>query len=120
MGKMGYAQRAGARYTSQGSLLVVRLDNTRAICKKGGHLPMAQQFHLSNVVLLTGFVFFAFPGDALAYLDPGTGSLATQMLVASLAGFAFVLKSQWRRVRLRLHHLLSRGKGCVPDGRDVR
>ncbi len=34
----------------------------------------------------------------LAYLDPGTGSLILQMLIASILGVFFVLKNFWKRV----------------------
>lgn len=33
-----------------------------------------------------------------AYLDPGTGSLILQVLIASLVGAFFVLKNFWKKV----------------------
>ncbi len=36
--------------------------------------------------------------DAYAYLDPGTGSMMLQMLVAGLLGLAFTLKTYWQRI----------------------
>jgi hypothetical protein len=35
----------------------------------------------------------------LAYLDPGTGSLIVQILVASLAATAVVTKTYWTRIK---------------------
>jgi hypothetical protein len=35
----------------------------------------------------------------LAYLDPGSGSYLLQLLIAGLLGGAFVIKSQWARIR---------------------
>jgi len=39
------------------------------------------------------------PGDALAYLDPGSGSFVFQILISALLGAAVVLKTSWRRIR---------------------
>ncbi len=41
-----------------------------------------------------------FPSEALAYLDPGTGSLVIQSVVAALAAAAFGLRLYWRRIRM--------------------
>lgn len=35
----------------------------------------------------------------LAYLDPGSGSMALQLVIAGLLSGAFFLKSSWVRVR---------------------
>jgi drug/metabolite transporter (DMT)-like permease len=35
-------------------------------------------------------------GDA--YLDPGSGSFILQLLIASLVGAAFIIKTYWRRI----------------------
>jgi hypothetical protein len=37
------------------------------------------------------------PGNQ-AYLDPGSGSFILQLLIASLVGAAFILKTYWRRI----------------------
>jgi hypothetical protein len=39
------------------------------------------------------------PGDAAAYLDPGSGSFVFQILISALLGAAVVLKTSWRRLR---------------------
>ncbi|RJX30585.1 MAG: hypothetical protein C4525_12410 [Desulfarculus sp.] len=36
---------------------------------------------------------------AWAYLDPGAGSYALQIIIASLLGGAFFLRTQWRRLK---------------------
>ena len=36
---------------------------------------------------------------AQAYIDPGTGSLALQVLIGALAALSFGLRSQWSRIR---------------------
>ena len=40
-----------------------------------------------------------FPRPALAYLDPGTGSVVLQILLAGLAGVAVVWKLAWARIK---------------------
>lgn len=40
--------------------------------------------------------FCVFTQDAYAYLDPGTGSYFLQILIASLLGALFFIKSFWR------------------------
>ena len=47
--------------------------------------------------LLAGLVWST--QSAHAYLDPGTGSMMLQLLVAGLAGLAVALKLQWKRFR---------------------
>jgi hypothetical protein len=36
---------------------------------------------------------------ALAYLDPGTGSMILQFLIGGLAAAAIVLKTRWYKIR---------------------
>ncbi len=51
---------------------------------------------------------------AWGYVDPGTGGFMVQTLVAGAMAAAFVIKTQWRRLR----HLLSRdGKADPGDER---
>ena len=37
----------------------------------------------------------AWVNDAYAYLDPGTGSIFLQVMVAAIAGGVFLLKTYW-------------------------
>ena len=46
-----------------------------------------------------------------AYLDPGSGSLIFQVVIAFFVGIAFAVKQNW----LRFTSIFRRGKG--PDGR---
>jgi hypothetical protein len=41
----------------------------------------------------------ALPQDAAAYIDPGTGSLLLQGLIAGLAAGAVVLRGYWYRIK---------------------
>lgn len=49
------------------------------------------------VVLAVGGTL-AFPAPAAAYIDPGTGSLVLQMLIAGALGAAFAVKRFWRKI----------------------
>ena len=55
---------------------------------------------LLNVVLFF-VLFLAAPGEALAYLDPGTGSVLLQLLLGGVAGVLMAAKLYWRQL-LRL------------------
>lgn len=50
--------------------------------------------------LLLLLLTVVFPSDAHAYLDPGTGSMVFQAVVAALAAAAYALRSYWGRIRL--------------------
>lgn len=43
-----------------------------------------------------------------AYLDPGSGSLLLQLLLATLLGALFLLRSTWGRIKSFLGRLFSR------------
>lgn len=46
----------------------------------------------------TCMLFFV-PQPAFAYIDPGTGSMILQLLLAGLAGAALFLRSYWAKVK---------------------
>jgi hypothetical protein len=52
---------------------------------------------LCFILILLAFVF---PRDVHAYLDPGTGSLVFQTVVAALAAAAYGLRTYWSRLRI--------------------
>ena len=52
----------------------------------------------AGVVLLLMIVVLT--RDAHAYLDPGTGSLIFQTVVAAVAAVAYGLRSYWSRIRM--------------------
>ena len=49
--------------------------------------------------VLAVLFFLAVQPKAYAYLDPGTGSFFTQMLLAALVGASFFLKNFWKTIR---------------------
>jgi hypothetical protein len=48
-----------------------------------------------GLALLVGLLF---PRDAFAYLDPGSGSLVFQTIVAGIAGVAYGVRVYWSRI----------------------
>lgn len=52
-----------------------------------------------NRYLLTFFLLAFFSQRAAAYLDPGTGSMILQGLIAGIAVAGFAIKSYWYRIR---------------------
>jgi hypothetical protein len=53
---------------------------------------------LIPVVLWALILLAVTPGDAAAYLDPGSGSFVFQIVISALLGTAVVLKTSWRRI----------------------
>ena len=45
-----------------------------------------------------------------AYIDPGTGSLIIQVLIASFVGALFVIKIYWKKVKAFLNNLFSKAR----------
>lgn len=52
---------------------------------------------LATALIALATLLYAFP--ALAYLDPGTGSIVLQGIIAVIAAGAVALKVYWRRLR---------------------
>lgn len=69
---------------------------------------------LSVLVFLGATLAYAAP--AYAYLDPGTGSIILQGLIASVAGLMVVGRLYWQRVRQFFSNLTSGGRNKISDG----
>ena len=54
-----------------------------------------------NLLILCAAVLFAsaVTGNVQAYLDPGTGSMAIQMVLAAIVGALATIKIYWTRIR---------------------
>ena len=52
---------------------------------------------------------------ALAYIDPGTGSLILQILLAWLVGSLFVIKLFWRSIGHFFLRLFGKAPDAAPD-----
>lgn len=57
----------------------------------------------------------AYPRDAHAYLDAGTGSMLLQAAIASAAAAAFLAKMYWRRLKAKVT-----GRSLQEDHNDRR
>lgn len=50
------------------------------------------------LTLLTSIFVVAFSGEALAYVDPGTGSYVLQIVIAGLVAGVFAIKTFWLQI----------------------
>jgi hypothetical protein len=81
---------------------------TPVVVPRKGVLPLID-FHLASST-----VDFAMAAvSSLAYLDPGTGSYALQILLASLFGGMFALKQSWSGVKAWLGSTFGDRQGRV-------
>ena len=51
-----------------------------------------------KVFLLLAAIILVLPQNAHAYLDPGSGSMIVQLLIAGIAGLGVGIKFFWRRI----------------------
>lgn len=55
-------------------------------------------------------IFISLTSQAHAYLDPGTGSMMLQIVIASLIGGLFALKGYWSRIKSFFSNILFKKK----------
>ncbi len=67
------------------------------------------------LLILAAALLLLFPADALAYIDPGTGSLAYQMALALLLGLSLVFRRTWQKALLVIGRFFRRGPRTPPD-----
>jgi len=60
-----------------------------------------------NGLLLTGLLFSPLEGTN-AYLDPGSGSLILQVILAVLLGGFFIIRSYWNKIIDGVRKIFSR------------
>lgn len=60
---------------------------------------MASLTRLTRILVVLVLLYLMFPQPAYAYLDPGTGSLIIQVVVAALLGAAFTAKIYWKNIK---------------------
>ena len=53
----------------------------------------------SSFLIFTLIYILGWAPDAEAYFDPGTGSMVLQLLMASVFGFLFTLKTYWGKFK---------------------
>ena len=49
--------------------------------------------------ILTIFVLYMFENEALAYLDPGTGSMILQVVIAAFVAVGIYIKLFWHKLK---------------------
>lgn len=52
--------------------------------------------------IIIAFSSFIWISNAYAYLDPGTGSLVIQSIIAAVTGGLFILKTYWHKLKAKL------------------
>lgn len=52
-----------------------------------------------NKYFIIPLILFSFSEQAAAYLDPGTGSMILQGIIAGIAVAGFTIKNYWYRIR---------------------
>ena len=68
---------------------------------------------ITTILLLVAALLV--PTAAHAYVDPGTGSLAVQGIIAAILGAGLTLKLTWRKIRRRLTGKPYRDEGSDAD-----
>jgi hypothetical protein len=63
---------------------------------------------IRNFLFLFFLFTFACVYDASAYIDPGTGSLIVQAIIAGIAGGLFAIKTFWRQIKSFFSNLFSK------------
>lgn len=74
---------------------------------------------LLTVLALVILVYLASPSPIYAYLDPGTGSFIFQLVIAGLAGAAFVIKMYWGKIKALFARLSSQDDQKDKEETDV-
>ena len=55
-------------------------------------------------------LYLVFPREIHLYLDPGTGSIIIQLLIAIFVGGLVAIRIFWTRIRTKFKGLFQRGK----------
>lgn len=53
---------------------------------------------IGEAFLFVMFLGLLFPAEAYAYLDPGTGSLLIQSIIAAIAAVGYAIRTNWDRL----------------------
>jgi hypothetical protein len=77
-------------------------------CLRGG-LSMKRNILSAPMYAAMVLSLLAFPQQAYAYLDPGTGSYILQLTLAALFGAIYAVKLYWRRISKLVRKHLKRG-----------
>ena len=64
----------------------------------------------SAMALLVAFMLLLFPQEGYAYLDPGSGSLVVQAILAAFFALTLTIKLYWRRIKGFLTNAFSQSR----------
>jgi hypothetical protein len=70
---------------------------------------MKPRTFLTTMLAMLVLSLFLFPGQAHAYLDPGTGSYILQIALAAIVGALFAIRLFWSRIKSFFGRLFSKG-----------
>ena len=70
----------------------------------------------SSVLILTLICLLGWTTNVHAYFDPGTGSMVLQLLMASILGFLFTLKTYWGKLKAFVKNLV--GNNSTNDSKN--
>jgi len=59
----------------------------------------------TKLIFLLVAVFLLFPRNVYAYLDPGTGSLIAQTIIAAFFVVSLAIKVYWRKMKVLISSL---------------
>ena len=62
------------------------------------------------VILLSIFLVLIFVNQSYAYIDPGTGSMLVQTVLAAIAAVSVSIGIFWHRIRSFLNRLFNRNR----------
>ena len=88
------------------ALAAIFLRDNRTLLKASMYKMNSNRLALAGLCALS--IVLVVPSTAFAYLDPGTGSIILQTLLAAVIGALFTLKLYWRRIRTWLSGLLNK------------
>ena len=69
------------------------------------------------VILISIFLVFILVNQSYAYIDPGTGSMLVQAVLAAIVGSAVTIKLFWKRIKIFFLRLVGKDK---PNNADIK
>ena len=72
-----------------------------------------------KILCKISFVFFLLTGPVYAYLDPGTGNIIIQAILAFIATTVTTLSFYWTKVKIFLSKLFKRNKSEKEKNSDL-
>ena len=73
----------------------------------------------TRIAALTAVVFMAYTAPCHAYIDPGTGSIILQSILAGIAVAAGLLRLYWHRFRTFLSSLVGDSGSAKPGDEET-